>query len=198
MNGQLAFPVQLGGLPVDAGKRGGGGEGVSGEMAPEGCGGEGFSGALEEGVEGTALIVHELDADLELVGGFAEGAEVVAGHIVEGGDVKFFVDAAFYRIGGTARDEVEVALVEGVIDFNEDVLGGSGAVECVVEADGVEDGSEKAGDGDEYNTVGLRVGKVGGQLLTKRAGAAEIVGRTETDGAAGAGTEAFNGLANFG
>ena len=74
-------------------------------MPPEGGGGEGFAAALEDGVEGAALVVHELDADMKLVGGFAEGAEVVAGHVVEGGDVKLFLDAALDGVGGCSRRE---------------------------------------------------------------------------------------------
>ena len=117
-------------------------------MPPEGGGGEGFTAALEDGVEGAALVVHELDADMKLVGGFAEGAEVVAGHVVEGGDVKLFLDAALDGVGGCSRREVEVPLVEGVVDFDENVLGFSVFIEGVVEADGVEDGGEEACDGD--------------------------------------------------
>ena len=170
---------------------------MAGKVPPEGGGGEGFTAALEDGVEGAALVVHELDADMKLVGGFAEGAEVVAGHVVEGGDVKLFLDAALDGVGGCSRREVEVPLVEGVVDFDENVLGFSVFIEGVVEADGVEDGGEEAGDGDQDDAVGLRIRKMGGQLLAKGAGAVEIIGGAEANGGAGTGAEAFDGLGDF-
>ena len=179
VKGLFLSEVEDGGLPVDAGHGQHSGDWINRNGPEQIFIGEGPGRTMPAGGEDDAVVLLDIDVDVDFGVGGGEVEEVVAGEVVEGGNMEVFGDLEAGGEAGAGRkrvgEGVEGAFAEGVVDFGE---GGDDAVLVIiseVEADGVEDVVEVPGAGDEFDAVGgvdAVVGEVAEGVFADGSGAA--------------------------